>query len=269
MVEVDPAGLAGHIGLPFVGVAQHGRPAGVVERGDPHGVDLGFVGDAQLALYLKFGGQPVGVPAEAALHLEAPHRAVPRDDVLDIAGEQVPVVRQAVGERRPVVKHVFRGPVTAGDGGAEGVVMEPVLEDLGFQGGEIRRAAAWVGAEVGARVGAVGHRSPVPYPHRHGDDDAHTARAPRYHPACRAHARPLIAGCDGPTRSVLLGRSGCSSEGSPVIAGSMPWIDSTEHRKSRSLQAVAWPQNYVCGQATAWSRDWSLPMGSIAPQALS
>src|ERR1700751_4408712 len=55
-----------------------------------------------------------------------------------------------------------------------------------------------------------------------GDDDALPARAPRYHPACRACARPLIEGCDGPTRSVLLGRAGCSSEGSPVIAGSMP-----------------------------------------------
>ena len=138
VVEVDPAGLAGHIRLPFVGVAQHRGPAGVVERGDPHGVDLGFVGDAQLALDFELGGQPVGVPAEAALHLIAAHRAVPRDDVLDVAGEQMTIVRQAVGERRSVVKHVFRGPVPAGDGGAEGVIVEPVLEDLGFQRGEIR-----------------------------------------------------------------------------------------------------------------------------------
>src|SRR6516162_3913894 len=55
-----------------------------------------------------------------------------------------------------------------------------------------------------------------------GDDDALPARAPRYHPACHADARPLIGGCDGPTRSVLLGQAGRSSEGSPVIAGSMP-----------------------------------------------
>ncbi|BBX73757.1 hypothetical protein MSHI_16630 [Mycobacterium shinjukuense] len=30
------------------------------------------------------------------------------------------------------------------------------------------------------------------------------------------------AGCDGPTRSVLLGQAGCSSEGFPVMAGSTP-----------------------------------------------
>ncbi|KAA8964517.1 MAG: hypothetical protein F6Q13_09620, partial [Mycobacterium sp.] len=49
------------------------------------------------------------------------------------------------------------------------------------------------------------------------------ARAPRYHPACRADARPLSSGCDGPTRSVLLGL-GRSSEGSPVMAGSSPLL---------------------------------------------
>jgi hypothetical protein len=55
-----------------------------------------------------------------------------------------------------------------------------------------------------------------------GDDDALAARAPRYHPACRAFAWPLDSGCDGPTRSVLLSQGGCSSEGSPVMAGSTP-----------------------------------------------
>jgi len=34
------------------------------------------------------------------------------------------------------------------------------------------------------------------------------ARTPRYHPACHARAWPLDLGCDGPTRSVLLGRIG-------------------------------------------------------------
>ena len=36
------------------------------------------------------------------------HGLVPRDDVLDVAGEQVAVVRQAVGERRTVVQHEHR-----------------------------------------------------------------------------------------------------------------------------------------------------------------
>src|SRR6202034_2221760 len=97
---------------------QHRFPAGVVEGRDAHVVDLGFVGDAQLPLDFEFGGQPVRVPAETALHLVAAHGAVARDDVFDVAGEQVSIVREPVGERRPVVEHVFRCAVTAGDGGA-------------------------------------------------------------------------------------------------------------------------------------------------------
>ncbi|EFG79679.1 hypothetical protein HMPREF0591_0424 [Mycobacterium parascrofulaceum ATCC BAA-614] len=59
-----------------------------------------------------------------------------------------------------------------------------------------------------------------------GDDDALSARAPRYHPACHAAAWPLVGGCDGPTRSVLLGRFRCRSRlffrRLPGDAGSMP-----------------------------------------------
>ena len=104
VVEVDPAGLPGDVVLPLVGVAQHRAAAGVVERGDAHRVDLGLVLDAELLLGLDLGGQAVGVPAEPALDAPAAHGLVARDDVLDVAGQQVAVVRQAVGERRAVVE---------------------------------------------------------------------------------------------------------------------------------------------------------------------
>ena len=161
VVEIDPAGLAGHIRLPLVGVAQDRFAAGIVERGDPHVVDLGLVGDAQLTFDFEFGGQPVGVPAEPALNLVAAHGAVPRDDVFDVAGEQVPVVRQPVGERRPVVEDVFRGPVAAGDAGPEGVVAGPVVEHLEFERREVGRP----GLRIRLDVGVISHdvaSSPVP-----------------------------------------------------------------------------------------------------------
>ncbi|SLE00119.1 Uncharacterised protein [Mycobacteroides abscessus subsp. massiliense] len=93
VVEVDPARLPGYVLTPFLGVAQHRLAAGVVELGNAHRIDLGLIGDAQLPFDLQLGGQSVGVPPESPIHLIAAHGLVSRDDVLDIAGQQMPVVR--------------------------------------------------------------------------------------------------------------------------------------------------------------------------------
>jgi hypothetical protein len=92
----------------------------------PELVDLGLVLQAELLLGLGLGGQAVGVPAEAPLDVAAAHGLVARHDVLDVAGEQVAVVRQAVGEGWAVVEDelvaavVARGPGV--DRGLERVV---------------------------------------------------------------------------------------------------------------------------------------------------
>ena len=91
---------------------------------------------------LELGGQAVGVPAEPALDALAAHRLVARDDVLDVAGEQVAVVRQPVGERRAVVEDELVRAVLAGvavlDRRDEGAVLVPVLEDALLDLGEAR-----------------------------------------------------------------------------------------------------------------------------------
>ncbi len=104
VVEVHPAGLPGDVVAPLPRVAQHRDAAGVVERLDAHRLDLGLVLDPELLLGLDLGRQAVAVPAEPALDVAAAHGLVPRHDVLDVAGEQVAVVRQAVGERWAVVE---------------------------------------------------------------------------------------------------------------------------------------------------------------------
>ena len=96
-----------------MGVAQHRLAAGRVELLDPHGHDLGLAGDAKEPLGLHLGRQPVAVPAESPLHPPALHRAEPRHHVLDIAGDEVAVVRQAVGERRARRKRRTRCPAGA------------------------------------------------------------------------------------------------------------------------------------------------------------
>ena len=109
--------------------AQHRFPGDRVERGDAHLVDLALVGDAQLPFGLKLGGQSVGVPAEPALHLLAAHGLVAREQVLGVAGEKMPVVRKAVGERRAVVEDPLLASGAVVDGGLEGVVALPERED--------------------------------------------------------------------------------------------------------------------------------------------
>src|SRR5690606_35507278 len=142
VVEVHPAGLASDVVLPLARVAEHGGAAGVVELRDAHRLDLALVRDPELPLGLDLGGQPVAVPAEAALDAPAPHGLVARDDVLDVTGQEVAVVRQPVGERRAVVEHELVGAVLAGgallDAGLEGAVGLPVLEDLLLELGERR-----------------------------------------------------------------------------------------------------------------------------------
>ena len=73
--------------------------------------------------------------------------------------------------------------------------------------------------------------SPVPYVAdfaapkpslRHGDDVAPVRERRGTTPLAHTRVRRSTVGDDGPTRSVLLGRISCSSEGSPVMAGSVP-----------------------------------------------
>ena len=122
----------------------------------------GLAGDAELLLGLDLGGQAVAVPAEAALDPAAAHRLVARHDVLDVAGEQVAVVRQAVGERRAVVEDELVGAVSPGSRWSTEASnvssLRPELEHLVLERGEVRP-----GVDVG-----IGH-----------DGDATEARSAR------------------------------------------------------------------------------------------
>ena len=158
--EVDPAGLAGDIALPLLGVAQYAAAARGVELGDAERSDLLVPGHAELLFGLDLGGQAVGVPAEAALDLLAAHGLVAGDGVLDVPGEQVAVVGEAVGEGRTVVEDVLVGarvmPVARlalVDGGLERLLPLPLGQDLGLDDGE--RGARRDGG-VGLGVGLVG-----------------------------------------------------------------------------------------------------------------
>ena len=82
----------------------------------------------------------MGVPAKAALHAPAQLGLETPDGVLDVAGQQVAVVGQAVGEGRAVVEdELVAGLAAVVDGGPEGAVGPPVGQDVLLDGGEGRR----------------------------------------------------------------------------------------------------------------------------------
>ena len=159
VVEVDPPRLTRHVVTPLPRVLEHGGPAGVVEGVDAEVEDVLLRLEPELALRLELGGQAVGVPPEPALDAPAAHRLVARHDVLDVPGQQVPVVGQAVGEGGPVVEHELVGAVLTGravlDGGDEGAVLVPVLQDALLDLGEAgARRNARPAVDGAGRIGA-------------------------------------------------------------------------------------------------------------------
>ena len=168
------------------------------------------------------------VPTEYTVDLVALHGLVARDDVLGIAGQQVAIVRQAVGERRSVEEDEFVLAVVAGrtafNGLLEGVVLIPVVEHGFLQLGEagVRRDVGALLAGSSLRIHMIGgfaHRMLLvwrfhylPY-----EDDGFRAIAhvrhrgcrtsllfPRRLSACAGFVRPLDIRLFGPTPPVLL-----------------------------------------------------------------
>ena len=190
VVEVDPARLAGDVLLPVAGVAQHRLPAGLVELLDAHGQDVGLAGDAEQPFGLDLGGQPVAVPAESALDPPALHGPEARHQVLDVAGEQVAVVRQPVGERRPVIEHELAVGGSLPDRGEEGVAFPPVLQHLPLQRGEARLGGYFGAPGAWVNGHRFGPRGVLLLPSGHEDDAPAPARAHRG--TTSLAARPLV-----------------------------------------------------------------------------
>ena len=226
VLEVDPARLTVDVILPLIGVLEHGGTAGIIELVDAHFLDLVDGVDAQFLLRLKLCGQTVGIPAEHTVDLVALHGLIARNHILGVTGQQVAVMRQAVGERRAVEEHEFVLAVVAGrpaiDGLLEGIVLVPIVEHGLLQLGEagVRRDVGALLAGSSLRIHMIGgfaHRMLLVTYHFVGLCTRTIRRfpgTPRYHLAC--HSRPLLTatprdrlmlGCVGPIPSVLLGRT--------------------------------------------------------------
>ena len=80
--------------------------------------------------------QTVAVPAESAFAIFSEHGLVTGNDILDRTCEKVPVVGQTGGERRTIVKDVFRIAFAVLKGFFKRAVLLPELERGFFDLGE-------------------------------------------------------------------------------------------------------------------------------------
>src|SRR5699024_1070107 len=105
--EIYPPCLTGDIFFPLIGVAQDGRSTVLIELLQAHVFDLAFIRNTQLLFRFQLRGQAVAVPAENTGYVISGHGAVARNDIFNVTGQQVAVVRQAVGKRRAIIKDVL------------------------------------------------------------------------------------------------------------------------------------------------------------------
>src|SRR5690606_14819363 len=196
---------AGDVVLPLARVGEDRLSRLRVEGVDPHLLDLALLGDPELLHGLELGGQAVGVPAEDAVDLLTEHRAEAREEVLRVSREEVPVVRQAVGERRAVIEDPLLGALALRDRGAEGVVAVPEVEDLALDLREARRGGHGVrsGTECALRVGHLTPAVPSGRTARTTRDRL-TDRAAVPPRVRRVRGAPLTAAVTGLTRAVLV-----------------------------------------------------------------
>ena len=160
--EVHPvADAVGHL-LPVADVAEDARLALLDETADAELLDPGAAADPELLLDLHLDRQPVGVPAGDPLHPTPAHGPVAGEDVLEDAGQDMPVVGPPVRGRGAVVPHPGHGRGAPGDAPGEDPALFPEPADLRLPGGDLRDRAG--GPEEGHSALGGGPGTPAPDP---------------------------------------------------------------------------------------------------------
>ena len=128
MFQIDPvAHFLGQVG-PFLCKLHHVAAAsGIVIRHANFFANI-FLCDTQGFFNAKLDRQSVRVPAGFAVHLEAFHRLVTAENILDRAGDDVVDTRHTVGGRRTLVKDERRMSLTDFKTLVENVAVLPLLQ---------------------------------------------------------------------------------------------------------------------------------------------
>ncbi len=136
LVEVDPKAQAFGELFPLACIAEDAFDAAVDERFDAELFDFFLRVDAEFLTNFDLDRQSVGVPSGPATTVVSTHRLVAREEVFDGPSQAVARVRQAVGRRRPFVKHEFRRSLARGQRLFVDLSISPETNDLFFELGE-------------------------------------------------------------------------------------------------------------------------------------
>ena len=223
VAEVDPETDALGQAVPLLEVGEDALLAETVELDDAVLLDLLLAVDAQPALDLELDGQTVRVPARLARDLEATHRLVAREDVLEDAREHVVRARAPVGRRRAFVEDEERRVLAQGEALLEDAALPPEGEDARVEFGELdaRGDVAEARSPVVAHQGlGLSSRSPT--------DAARRGRGagPTGSPAAAAGASARRVGV-GPacSRACAGDRSRRTSRvGRSILADGIEWV---------------------------------------------
>ena len=160
VLEIDPARRTVDVIFPVAAELHDRRAAVLVELRQPVFENVLPTVEVQLLLRMQLRRQAVAVPAESAFDHIAAHGPVARHHVLHESGDDVPVVRQAIGKGRAVIEDEFRRPLLtpALDRRLEGLLGLPGSAD-GFldMGKAGRRVGGRIDSLGGCRHGFVVH----------------------------------------------------------------------------------------------------------------
>ena len=79
----------------------------------------------------------MAVPAEATIDALPAHGLIPRHHVFDIAGEEVSMMRKAIGEGRSVIEDKFVGFRAGFDRISKCLFFDPTVKDVAFNCGKV------------------------------------------------------------------------------------------------------------------------------------
>ncbi len=137
-VHVDPVADARRQAGELVHVGIDGLAAEPGELGDADlRLDLLLPRDAELLLHFDLDRQPVGVPAGAASHVGAVHRAEAAEEVLVDPGPDVVQAGHAVCRRRALVEDPGLGVLALLDGALEDALRRPAGQFGLLEGDEV------------------------------------------------------------------------------------------------------------------------------------
>ena len=106
MFHIHPASHPIDGPLPILGVLQNRRATLRFKPGNAHRLNILLAFQAKFFLHNILNRQTMAIPAPDALHAITAHRPIPWHHVFHQRSHDMPVMRQAGRERRPVIKNI-------------------------------------------------------------------------------------------------------------------------------------------------------------------